>query len=120
MFILTLMFNIAWTYGWPCVVHMTLSAKSVLAMCVKSFYPSSRMSHLAPLALLSIYVSVLLPLAVEPFTRLAPPNELGVRIGIGSVILAIGAIAGPPISETVFDAVLSHEQGFSYAGMSFV
>ena len=76
--------------------------------------------HIAALAVHSTCVSVVLTLATEPFTRLVPSNELGMRMGTCGTILAIGTIAGVPISEMVLDVISPYNDGLFYAGMSSV
>ena len=77
-------------------------------------------SHTAALAVHSIFVSVVLTLAAEPFTRLVPSSEVGMRVGTCGTILAIGTIAGVPISEMVLDVISPYNDGLFYAGMSSV
>ena len=77
-------------------------------------------SHIAALAVHSICVSVVLTLAAEPFTRLVPSSEVGMRIGTCGTILAIGTIAGVPISEVILDSIGSFNYSLFYAGVSSV
>ncbi|KAI9068338.1 MFS general substrate transporter [Trametes sanguinea] len=81
------------TYVWP-------SAKSVASYVVIAIIYG---------AASGVYVS-LLP---APTVRMGKTHDVGTRVGMSMTIIALGAVAGPPISGAINDAT----GGFKYTGI---
>ncbi|RPD66586.1 MFS general substrate transporter [Lentinus tigrinus ALCF2SS1-7] len=56
-----------------------------------------------------IYVSLL----VGPIVRMGKTHDVGVRVGMSMTLIALGAVAGPPISGAINDAT----GGFKFVGV---
>jgi len=59
-----------------------------------------------------VYVS-LLP---APVMAMGSPHDVGLRIGLGWTVLALGAVAGPPISGAIFTVTGGFKAVGYYAG----
>ena len=53
---------------------------------------------------------------MQPFARMGPVADMGMRIGMGSTLTGIGVIAGPPIAGALLDATGSFRNVGYYAG----
>ncbi|TBU48849.1 MFS general substrate transporter [Dichomitus squalens] len=84
------------TYAWP-------FAKSTAAFVMIA-------------VLIGVSSGAILAIVVQPFARLGSVTNVGMRIGMGSTITAIGAIAGPPIAGAILDATGSFKDVGYYAG----
>ncbi|KAI0707813.1 MFS general substrate transporter [Earliella scabrosa] len=56
-----------------------------------------------------VYVSLL----AQPIVRMGKTHDVGVRVGMSTTVLALGAVAGPPISGAINAAT----GGFKYTGI---
>lgn len=63
-----------------------------------------------------VYVSLL----AAPVMGMGSPHDVGIRIGCGWTILAIGALAGPPISGAIFTATGGFKAVGYYAGSTVI
>ncbi len=60
-----------------------------------------------------VYVSLL----AAPIVRMGKTHDVGVRVGMSMTLIAIGAVAGPPISGAINDATGGFKFVGVYAGM---
>ncbi|PIL27910.1 MFS general substrate transporter [Ganoderma sinense ZZ0214-1] len=64
---------------------------------------------------LGISTGATLALLVQPFARMGPVPEVGLRIGMGLTVVAIGVITGAPMSGAILDGTGSFKD-VGYAG----
>ena len=56
-----------------------------------------------------------LALLVQPFARMGPVSEVGLRIGMGMTVTAVGVTTGAPMFGAILDATGSFKN-VGYAG----
>ena len=67
----------------------------------------------------SISTGATLALLVQPFARMGPVPEVGLRIGMGLTVVAIGVITGSPMSGAIVDGTGSFKD-VGYVGGSSI
>lgn len=84
------------TYGWP--------------------YAKTAGAYIAIAILYGICSGVYVSMITAPIVRMGDTYDVGVRVGMYLTVLALGALAGPPISGAINDATGNYNMVGVYAG----
>ena len=77
-----------------------------------SVKPDERIEHVLEHLASGVYVSLL----AAPVVRMGNTQDVGVRVGMSMTIIAVGAVAGPPISGAINAATGGYKYTGIYAG----
>ncbi|KAM5545702.1 hypothetical protein V8D89_000740 [Ganoderma adspersum] len=99
-----------------------LICSTLLAAAVNFAWPfATNVAALAVVAILiglstgGVYASM-----VQPFERMGPLVDVGLRIGMGFTLITAGMVAGSPLSGAIFDATGSYKNMGYYGGSILV
>ncbi|KAM5545602.1 hypothetical protein V8D89_000640 [Ganoderma adspersum] len=99
-----------------------LICSTLLAAAVNFAWPfATNVATLAVVAILiglstgGVYASM-----VQPFERMGPLVDVGLRIGMGFTLITAGMVAGSPLSGAIFDATGSYKNMGYYGGSILV